>query len=170
MRKRVSDRAMTGPTLLPLTADALPAILALNNEHARELSWLEPERLAHLVSQAFWTVRIGEADAFLLGFDQNAAYDSANFLWFKARYPRFAYVDRVVVARHARGRGLARLLYQELFETAAAAGHSMIACEVNMDPPNPQSDAFHAAMGFEEAGSAEIYGGERTVRYLIKRL
>ena len=28
-------------------------LLALNNAHARELSWLEPERLEHLVEQAF---------------------------------------------------------------------------------------------------------------------
>ena len=158
------------PALLPVTTDALPAILALNNAHARELSWLEPERLEHLVSQAFVTARVGQADAFLLTFDQDADYDSTNFLWFRARYPRFAYVDRVVVARQARGRGLARLLYEHFFDAATAAGHSMVACEVNSDPPNPESDAFHAAMGFSEAGSAAIYGGERTVRYLVKSL
>jgi uncharacterized protein len=27
-------------------------LLALNNAHAQELSWLEPERLRHLVEQA----------------------------------------------------------------------------------------------------------------------
>jgi uncharacterized protein len=30
------------------------AVLALNNAHARELSWLEPERLEHLIAHAFW--------------------------------------------------------------------------------------------------------------------
>lgn len=161
---------MTKDTMFPVTEDALAAILALNNEHARELSWLELERLSHLVSQAFWAARVGDADALLLGFDENADYNSANFLWFKERYPRFAYVDRVVVAKHARGRGLARRLYEEFFKRASAAGHTMVACEVNMDPPNPGSDSFHAAMGFEEVGSAEIYDGERTVRYLVKTL
>ena len=158
------------PALLPVTADALPSVLALNNAHARELSWLEPERLDHLLSQAMLAARVGEADAFLLAFDQDADYDSANFVWFRARYPRFAYVDRVVVAGHARGRGLARHLYERLFEAAREAGHVMVACEVNSDPPNPQSDAFHSAMGFCEVGSAAIYGGARTVRYLVKRL
>src|SRR5882672_6129089 len=83
-------------------------LLALNNEHARELSWLEPERLQHLVEQAFLARRIGNLDAFLLAFDQDAEYDSPNFLWFCARYPRFVYVDRIVVASSARGRGHAR--------------------------------------------------------------
>ena len=74
------------------------AMLALNNAHAQELSWLEPERLQHLVGKAFLARRIGELDAFLLAFDQDARYDSPNFLWFRARYPRFVYVDRIVVA------------------------------------------------------------------------
>jgi hypothetical protein len=38
-----------------------------------------------------------------LAFDQHARYDSPNFLWFGARYPRFVYVDRIVVAASARG-------------------------------------------------------------------
>ena len=145
-------------------------LLALNNEHARELSWLEPERLQHLVEQAFSARRIGSVDAFLLAFDQGADYDSPNFLWFRARYPRFVYVDRIVVASTARGRGHARRLYEELFRHAAEAGHAGVVCEVNTQPPNPASDAFHAALGFVEVGSASVYDGSRTVRYLSKAL
>ena len=156
--------------LLPLTPDALPAILALNNAHARELSWLEPERLDHLVGQAFLVLRAGEADAFLMTFDQSADYDSENFLWFRARYPRFVYVDRVVVADHARGRGLARRLYEALFDKARAGGHTLVTCEVNADPPNPASDAFHAALGFGEVGQAALRGGDKTVRYFAREL
>lgn len=156
--------------LAAIGEDALPAILALNNEHARELSWLEMPKLRHLVAEAFLARRVGKADAFILAFDQDADYDSTNFLWFKARYPRFAYVDRVAVASHARGRGLARAFYEALFAKARAAGHTVVTCEVNSDPPNPGSDAFHAAMGFREVGSAAIYGGERTVRYFVREL
>ena len=60
------------------------SLLALNNAHAQELSWLELERLQHLVFQAFLARRIGNLDAFLLAFDQGADYDSPNFLWFRA--------------------------------------------------------------------------------------
>ena len=145
-------------------------LLALNNEHAQELSWLEPARLQHLVEQSFLARRIGNLDAFLLAFDQSARYDSPNFLWFKSRYPRFVYVDRIVVASSARGRGHARRLYDDLFGHAVAAGHARVVCEVNTRPPNPASDAFHAALGFVEVGAASISGGSRTVRYLSRAL
>src|SRR4249920_2321985 len=101
-------------------------LLALNNAHAQELSWLEPERLAYLAGQAFLARRIGDVDAFVLALDQDARYDSPNFLWFCSRYPRFVYVDRIVVASSARGRGCARRLYRDLFEHAVRAGHERI--------------------------------------------
>lgn len=144
------------------------ALLALNNAHAVELSWLEPERFAALVAMAFWARQVGEADAFLIAMDQDVTYDSPNFLWLRARYERFVYVDRVVVADHARGRGLARRLYAELFAAAAKAGHTCVLCEVNSAPPNLASDRFHLSQGFSEIGSAEIYDGEKTVRYLMR--
>jgi predicted GNAT superfamily acetyltransferase len=106
----------------------------------------------------------------MLVLDESAGYDSPNFGWFRARYPRFLYVDRVVVASHARGRGLARQLYAALITAAAQAGHARIVCEVNVSPPNPASDAFHAALGFVEIGQASIHGGAKTVRYLERAL
>ena len=164
---------MSDQELQPVTsAEASPdtslgkSLLALNNEHARELSWLEPDRLQHLVEQAFLARRIANVEAFLLAFDEGAHYDSPNFLWFRSRYPRFVYIDRIVVASAARGRGYARRLYDDLFEQANAAGHDRVVCEVNMQPPNPASDAFHAALGFVEVGAASVYDGNRTVRYL----
>jgi predicted GNAT superfamily acetyltransferase len=146
------------------------SLLALNNAHAQELSWLEPARLEHMVGQAFLARRIGNLDAFLLAFDQDADYDSPNFLWFRARYPRFVYVDRIVVAASARGRGCARRLYRDLFEQAERTNHERVVCEVNISPPNPASDAFHAALRFAEVGSASVHEGSKTVRYLSHTL
>ena len=158
-----------GPVaLLPIAAGDQPAVLALNNAHAVELSWLAPDRLAALLGQAFHARRIGAVDAFLLALDERAAYDSPNYQWFLGHYTRFVYVDRVVVAPPVRSRGYARLLYADLFRHAAAAGHALIVCEVNRDPPNPASDAFHAALGFAEVGGAAIHGGRKTVRYLAR--
>lgn len=147
------------------------AILALNNAHARELSWLEPERLSRLIGGAFYARRIGAGAAFLLAFNQDADYDSPNFLWFRERYSRFVYVDRIAVAARARGRGLARLLYEDLFRSAEAAGHRLVVCEVNVEPPNPASDAFHAALGFAPVGRGVIRAsvtGSKTVTYLAR--
>ncbi len=126
----------------------LTALLALNNAHEVELSRLDGDRLARLIDQAFIARRIGLVEAFIISFDQDADYDGVNFHWFRARYQRFVYVDRVVVAPEARGRGHARRLYADLFDQARRAGHARIVCEVNSSPPNPQSDAFHASLGF----------------------
>jgi predicted GNAT superfamily acetyltransferase len=154
----------------PLDSADLPRALVLNNAHASELSWLDAERLAELAGRAFLGRRSGSIDAFLLAFDQDADYDSPNFLWFKSRYARFVYVDRIVVAPAARGHGHARRLYGELFDQARRAGHERIVCEVNVAPANPASDAFHAALGFQEVGSGKIHEGAKTVRYLLRPL
>jgi len=147
-----------------------PELLALNNEFAQELSLLTPQKAAHLVREAFMACRAGEADAFLLAFDQDAAYENPNFEWFRERFDRFVYIDRVVVSPAMRGRGLARALYMSLFERAAAHNHSRVVCEVNLDPPNPASDAFHAALDFEQVGLAILPGAGKTVRYFSRRI
>ena len=154
----------------PISRADEPAVLALNNLHAEELSWLEPKRLKHLIGQAFYARRIGQLDAFILAFDETADYDSPNYLWFRERYPRFVYVDRIAVARHARGRGLARLIYSDLFACARQAGHELVTCEVNLDPPNPASDAFHLALGFGEVGQGLLADSGKTVRYFVRSL
>jgi len=154
---------MTRP--IGLTPAILQKLLALNNAHAQELSWLEGDKLAALIRGAFWARRIGGVEAFILAFDQDSDYRGENFLWFKARYARFVYVDRIVVAAGARGRGLARRLYEDVFAAAVQARQSLVVCEVNTEPPNAESDAFHASFGFEQVGFASYRSGEKTVRY-----
>jgi len=145
-------------------------LLALNNAHAVELSHLEPGRMADLMGRAFLALAAEDGAAMLISFDQAADYDSPNFLWFRARYDHFVYVDRVVVSPAARGRGYGRRLYQALFVKARAAGHDRIVCEINTDPPNPVSDAFHESLGFLEVGVGVIHGGAKAVRYMSRRL
>lgn len=157
-------------SLLSISAADEPAVLALNNEHAEELSLLDPARLSHLLAEAFYARRIGDLEAFIVTFDQSADYDSPNFIWFRERYPRFVYVDRICVSPLARGRGHARRIYEDLFAAAKAAGHTLITCEVNAEPPNPASDAFHATLGFTEVGTAAINGGKKSVRYFAQKL
>jgi predicted GNAT superfamily acetyltransferase len=155
---------------IPRDGGLPPALLALNNAFAQELSFLTPEKAADLVGMAFAATRIGAADALLIAFDHGAAYDNPNFRWFKDRFPRFVYIDRVVVSEGARGRGLARALYRDLFARAARGGYERVVCEINQAPPNPASDAFHAALGFDAVGSAVLPsagnpGAGKTVRY-----
>lgn len=159
----------SGFSIRPL--DDLAPVLALNTANATETSALDEPALRALIDQAFLATAVTGPEglsAFLIALDQDASYASPNFRWFQARYPRFVYVDRIVTAPAQRGRGVARALYEDLFARARAAGHDRIACEVNRVPPNPGSDAFHAALGFTEVGTAEIHGGLKTVRYLLR--
>lgn len=147
------------------------AVLALNAANVTETAPLDGPALESLLAEAFHVgLRDAGRTAVLIAFDQGADYDSPNFVWFRERYPRFAYVDRIIVSAAARGRGHARSLYEELFAVARAAGHDLITCEINMEPPNPGSDAFHAALGFVEVGDAWLGTSGKRVRYLVRRL
>lgn len=155
--------------LRPPESSDFPGMLALNNAHAAELGALSAEALAGLVAISFRT-RYADAGGFLIALEQGADYRSPNYQWFAERFTKFAYVDRVVVAPSARKLGLGRNFYFDLIEAALRAGHALLACEVNIDPPNPVSDAFHASLGFQEIGRARIPERGKAVRYLVKPL
>jgi uncharacterized protein len=146
------------------------ALLPLNNASATETSPLDAGKLGAMIAQARVATIVAPDAAFLLAFDQDADYDSPNFLWFRERFDRFLYVDRVIVGEAYRRLGLGRLLYEDLFRRAEVLGHPLIACEVNSLPPNPVSDAFHAGLGFVEAGKAEFGDGAKAVRYLLRTI
>ncbi len=167
---RRGGSSVPATALWPLRDLDQDRLLALNNAHALELSRLTADQLAAMLAQSFFARGIGDVDAALIAFDQSSAYAGWNFGWFRARYDRFVYVDRVVVAPEARGRGLARALYAALFAAAVEAGHTRVGCEVNSEPPNPASDTFHAALGFAPVGSAVQPGDAKTVRYLMRAL
>jgi predicted GNAT superfamily acetyltransferase len=146
-------------------------ILSLNNEHAQETSALDDASLTALLGMAFYARGVdGGATAFLIALDHNASYGSPNFMWFKESHKSFVYIDRIIVSPAARGLGIARLLYEDLFTRVKQAGHDRVVCEVNIEPPNLASEAFHVAMGFDGVGQATIYDGTKTVRYFQKTL
>ena len=146
-------------------------MLPLNNTHTKETSALDDASFTALLDMAFYARGIDRgATAFLIALDHNASYESPNFLWFKEAHASFIYIDRIIVSSSARGRGIARLLYEDLFTAARNAGYDRVVCEVNIDPPNLVSEAFHAAMGFERVGEATIHSGTKIVRYLEKAL
>ncbi len=145
-------------------------VLALNTVHEQALSPLTPTTLSEMIAMAYAARAVGNRDAFLIAFDQDADYHSPNFHWFRERFDRFIYVDRIAVDAAARGRGLARVLYDDLFDRARAQNHSRVVCEVNSDPPNPASDAFHAKLGFGVVGEAHLEVRDKTVRYLERAL
>jgi uncharacterized protein len=147
-------------------SDDLPTILALNNAHAVEVNPLTAEALGALVAVAAYARVVDGGHGFLIALSERPPIQGPNHAWFAARYPAFLYIDRVVVAPEARGRGHARALYDDL---AAIAAGRPLCCEVNIAPPNPGSLAFHDRMGFAPCGDADDPRNGKRVRYLIRR-
>lgn len=143
-----------------------PAILQLNQASVHFLSPMDRPRLQQLHAESALHIVVeqdAEVSAFLLAFRENACYDSPNYLWFQQRYPRFLYVDRIVVGESLRGLGVGKLLYQHVFSTADELGLPRVCCEFDLDPPNPVSAAFHAAFGFREVGRQSVSEGKKQV-------
>lgn len=147
-------------------------IVELNAAEVARTSAMDADRLRQLDALAAWH-RVAEVDghvaAFALAMDHAAAYDNDNFRWFAARYPRFVYVDRIVVAAGHAGHGIGRRLYRDLFDHARRTGIEAIACEYDLEPPNLASAAFHARFGFAEVGSRLLADGSKRVSMQVAR-
>ena len=148
---------MTG-VLRPITVADHHAVLELNERHVELLSPLDEARLAALLAVAE-NASVIDADGafagFVITFAAGSAYDGENFDWFSERYDDFCYLDRVVIHEDFRRRGLASAVYDEL---ESSCGRSLFALEVNLDPPNDASLAFHRARGYTEVGQ-RVAGG-----------
>jgi predicted GNAT superfamily acetyltransferase len=147
-------------------------VLALNERNVELLAPLDEPRLDQLIGWADTAAAIdvgGAFAGFVLTFASGSAYDGDNFAWFAERHPDFAYLDRVVIHEDFRRRGLGTLVYDELESTC---GKPLFALEVNIDPPNEPSLAFHRARGFTEVGRQVLPhpSGPHTVTMMTKPL
>ncbi len=136
--------------LRPMTAADHHAVLDLNERHVELLSPLDEARLAALVAVAENASVIdvdGAFAGFVITFAAGSGYDGENFVWFSERYDDFCYLDRVVIHEDFRRRGLGSAVYDEL---ESSCGRPLFALEVNLDPPNVASLAFHRARGYAE--------------------
>lgn len=150
-----------------LVASDLADVLALNQAHVPHVGPLDERRLAGLLAETSLALGAhdehGELEGFVLVLGPGADYDSPNYQWFAQRHDDFLYVDRIVVRSPAHRSGLGRRLYAAVFDHARAVAAPVVTAEVNVDPPNPVSSAFHESMGFAEVGRQETYGVSVTV-------
>ncbi len=142
------------PSLRPITEADVPAVLALNHRFVDLLSPLDAERLLWLVglSDRADVVEVGgEVAGFVMTIAPGVAYDSENYQWHAERYgAAFYYLDRIVIAEDMRRQGLAGFVYDAMEE--AARPFRRMTLEVNIDPPNAGSLAFHERRGYVEVG------------------
>ena len=156
--------------LRPMTDADTDAVLSLNEASVADLSPLDGEELARLRALAVRDEVVevdGQVVAFVLILGPGAAYDSANYRWFTERYDDFGYLDRIVVGQQWRRQGIGRLIYDDVERAVAARGR--LACEVNAEPPNHASLAFHAARGYVEVGRLR-HDDDKVTAMLVKAL
>src|SRR5258708_11750337 len=155
------------------TQSDFPAILTLNHQSEEFLSPLDRPKLARISNEAeFFQVATSLEGlvGFLLAFVPEADYDNPNFLWFKARYEHFIYIDRVVISEDFRGHHLATRLYADLRTEAIVRSIPRLVCEIHIDPPNPGSLRFHEKQGFIEVGQQTIYDPHKSEHQKIVSL
>jgi predicted GNAT superfamily acetyltransferase len=131
-------------------------ICALNLAEVQHTSPMDVTRLTGLNTLSCYhkvACLGGIVSGFLLAICNGSPYENENFEWFSKKYPRFIYVDRIVVASTARGMHLGSLLYEDLFRHARSNAVPLITCEYNIVPPNEPSRLLHDKFGFQEQGT-----------------
>jgi predicted GNAT superfamily acetyltransferase len=154
--------------------DASPAdsseLLSLNESSVAVLSKLNERRLRYILALAHRSLvveRESKVVGFAIAIAPGTEYDSLNYAWFGEHFERFLYLDRIAVAEPARREGLGAQLYDAMEESAEPFGRMV--CDVNVEPPNEASLAFHARRGYREVGRL-AHGSEKTVALLSKEL
>jgi predicted GNAT superfamily acetyltransferase len=151
--------------------DDLEHLLELNQSNLPHVGSITQSEMEHLHNQAI-CFRIaefnGQTAGFLIAFNPEADYASLNYLWFKKRYPKFVYIDRIVIAAEVRRKGIACSLYRDLEHFAGERQIPLMACEYNLRPKNDVSRQFHQKYGFNQVGTQKTENGKKTVALQIK--
>lgn len=153
-------------TIRDLSSDDLGRALEINQANTPEVGSIDADRLGFLFAESVVALT-AEVDAQVIGFvlvlGPGSTYDSVNYRWFMDRRADTMYLDRVAIDAGHRGMGHGRALYAAVFERLRASDGGMrrLGLEVNIDPPNPASMAFHRTLGFEQIGRQRTpYGAE----------
>lgn len=154
----------------PLNVSDIDVAVVLNNTEVPNVGPTDAQHFGELLNHSgvAWGIDAGDSlAALLVAFEPGTAYESTNYRWFNDRFDDFIYVDRVVVSRELKGQGIGRQLYDRLAATYFGVARQMT-CEVNIDPPNKASMAFHVYMGFSQVATQP--DGAKTVALLAKSL
>ena len=138
------------------------AIFEVNIDSLSGVSAFDDEYFATLMRECalFRGVVVGQAiEGYVCALSHQATYDGEEFAWFRDHLADgFLYIDQIAIRRRSRGQGLGRALYQDMETYARENGLSALACEVNYEPFNAASQAFHRQFGFAEVVRMPIRG------------
>ena len=150
----------------------LDLVLALNNAAGPGILPMDAGKLRFFWEHADY-FRVAEKDGllagFLVGLSQDAPHDSPNFLWFRERYPKFLYIDRIVIASSRRGAGVGRVFYGDV-QSFSEVRVPRLAAEVFLEGSSHPALLFHGSFGFREVGQYVMAGHDLRAAMLVKEL
>jgi hypothetical protein len=162
------------PIVRNIVSTDVTRVLEINNANTPGVSELTLSELETDIKNCLHALAIdnehGEVCAFCITFAPDAPDAGANHQWFADRFESFVYLDRIAIDSNHQNSGLGALLYQTVEQRMLdSAEHSLLCCEVNLEPPNPGSLRFHKRIGFSECG-VETTAPGYVVTYLQKFL
>ncbi|WP_044957754.1 GNAT family N-acetyltransferase [Butyrivibrio sp. LC3010] len=149
-------------------------VLKLNEENVDALIPTDRGELEYLAEKAvlFHVIYVDENPAgFIIALREGLEdYDFKSYRWFKERYSKFLYIDRIVVDKEYWKKGIGRKLYQYAFDYVKENDIEIVAAAITTVPYNKESLSFHAKMGFTEVGEQLIRGGNVRISQQVKEL
>ncbi|WNC72859.1 GNAT family N-acetyltransferase [Thalassotalea psychrophila] len=136
-----------------ILAKDMETILELNEKSVKVLSPLDKSKLIRLINMSVLSVVVEDENqiaGFLLAFSQGAQYESINYEWFNQNYASFLYIDRIVISKKFRAKGIGSMLYRYALDWASKKNAVSMFAEIDVMPPNEPSLLFHQKFGFTE--------------------
>ena len=150
-------------TIRPMISADAPAILAINaicRPAVAGIDLADLRRLDRVGATGWVACDASEVVGYLLAFSSTSDYDGEEYLSFRGAISvPFLYVAQIAIAASHRRFGAGKKLYATALRRARKDGASLVCCEVNLEPPNPESLAFHRTLGFQRFGDLRLADG-----------
>lgn len=160
--------------LRPVRGPDISRLVELNNDAAPAVPLETQESMAALLEVSAWAALVEGPEhkpiAAVITVATGADYASENYEYFERRFNHHLYIDRVFVDRDHRSAGIGKMLYRAVEDEARRRGATVVTCEVNLEPPNPKSLAFHHREGFQDLDTQATKGGSVVVQLLAKEI
>jgi predicted GNAT superfamily acetyltransferase len=159
--EQICTLMLTVRNATPLDGDAILLINEASQPHVARLDALELQRLRSLGAHVLVAqLGLDSLQGYLLAFTHEDRYDAEEFLALRQRlHCPFLYIDQVAIHPNFRRAGGGGCLYEAARGLALALGLEKLCCEVNLNPPNPRSLAFHEHAGFSQLGVLAVKDG-----------
>jgi predicted GNAT superfamily acetyltransferase len=149
-------------SILQINQAAQPGVLSL--------SLPEPERIKNEAAVFCALKANGKCRAYVIAYSRDSTYDGEEFRWLQKNVTdKFLYIDQIAVASESHGGGFGTRVCEFMERFAVMNDFTCLCCEVNLKPPNPQSERFHLRREFREIGRLETADG-RIVAVMKKDL